>query len=92
MRSSLVISLVCSVLVNSLPVEDWSDLDYPNIYVEPQGDAPSESRIIGGSEATPNSHPYQVALFIQFPQGRSFCGGSIISENYILTAAHCMDK
>ncbi|KAF7283571.1 hypothetical protein GWI33_023416 [Rhynchophorus ferrugineus] len=92
MRSSLVISLVCSVLVNSLPVEDWSDLDYPNIYVEPQGDAPSESRIIGGSEATPNSHPYQVALFIQFPQGRSFCGGSIISENYILTAAHCMDN
>ncbi|XP_030753179.1 brachyurin-like [Sitophilus oryzae] len=64
----------------------------PNIYVEPHGEAPSETRIIGGSEATPNSFPYQVALFIEFPHGRSFCGGSLISNNYVLTAAHCMDK
>lgn len=45
-------------------------------------------RIVGGVEATEHAWPWQVALFID---NAWFCGGSIISENYILTAAHCAD-
>ncbi|XP_045462217.1 brachyurin-like isoform X2 [Harmonia axyridis] len=44
-------------------------------------------RIIGGDEATPHAYPYQVGLSIN--EGMSLCGGSLISSNYVLTAAHC---
>lgn len=43
-------------------------------------------RIVGGSDSTIESHPYIIAL--QF-RGRHSCGGSIINENTILSAAHC---
>merc|ERR1711963_1303254 len=49
---------------------------------------PSKDRIVGGFEAEPNQWPWQVALFVD---NAWFCGGSLISENYVLTAAHCVD-
>jgi len=48
----------------------------------------AEERIVGGFEAEPNQWPWQVALFID---DAWFCGGALISENYVLTAAHCVD-
>jgi len=44
-------------------------------------------KIVGGVEATPHEFPWQVGLFFN----GYFCGGTIISEKYILTAAHCAD-
>lgn len=49
---------------------------------------PSMDKIVGGEEATENQWPWQVALFVD---DAWFCGGSLISENYVLTAAHCVD-
>ncbi|MGJ2342679.1 S1 family serine peptidase, partial [Salmonella enterica subsp. enterica serovar Paratyphi A] len=46
------------------------------------------NRIVGGEEAVPNAWPWQVGLFID---GLYFCGGSLISDTVILTAAHCTD-
>ncbi|XP_066247805.1 trypsin-7-like [Euwallacea similis] len=44
-------------------------------------------RIIGGSPANIEDYPYQVLLMIDdLPN----CGGSIIQENFVLTAAHCI--
>merc|ERR1711892_450520 len=43
-------------------------------------------RIVGGTEATPHSFPWMAALFIN---DAWFCGGTLISDEYILTAAHC---
>merc|ERR1719234_80071 len=48
----------------------------------------AEGKIVGGHEAQENQWPWQVALFID---DAWFCGGSLISENYVLTAAHCVD-
>ena len=49
---------------------------------------PAMNKIVGGVEAAENQWPWQVALFID---DAWFCGGSLISENYVLTAAHCVD-
>lgn len=49
---------------------------------------PALDRIVGGVEATPNQWPWIVALFVD---DAWFCGGSLISENYVLTAAHCVE-
>uniref|UniRef100_T1DPJ9 Putative trypsin-like serine protease n=1 Tax=Anopheles aquasalis TaxID=42839 RepID=T1DPJ9_ANOAQ len=47
-------------------------------------------RIVGGQEATPGQFPYQIALLSNFPTGTGLCGGSVLTNNYILTAAHCV--
>lgn len=52
----------------------WEDDDY-------------SGRIVNGYDIEIQEVPYQIGIFVE----ESFaCGGSIISEKYILTAAHCL--
>merc|ERR1712168_1050289 len=47
-------------------------------------------RIVGGEEASDGEFPFQVSLRSIGALGAThFCGGSIINENWIVTAAHC---
>ncbi|XP_072251603.1 coagulation factor IXa isoform X1 [Leuresthes tenuis] len=46
-------------------------------------------RIVGGREAIPGEIPWQVALIAR-PSGHLFCGGSILRDRWIITAAHCL--
>ncbi|NXC72345.1 CTRL protease, partial [Anhinga anhinga] len=46
-----------------------------------------DQRIINGQSTVPGSWPWQVSL--QTRSGSHFCGGSLINENWIITAAHC---
>ena len=50
----------------------------------------SANRIIGGSVVSPHYIPYQVALTDYLDKGIPFCGGSLISPNYVLTSAQCI--
>ncbi|XP_063918631.1 brachyurin-like [Zophobas morio] len=49
-------------------------------------------RIINGENATLGQFPWQVGVDLGFNDTIWFCGGSIISEYWILTAAHCLDR
>ncbi|XP_026745213.1 trypsin beta-like [Trichoplusia ni] len=46
-------------------------------------------QIIGGRPTSVNRHPYQVSMVLN---GNSFCGGFIVSREYVLTAAHCVQN
>lgn len=53
-----------------------------------------DDRVINGSTARPGQFPYMVSIRTQFrvnntPIFRHRCGGSIISDRWVLSAAHC---
>jgi secreted trypsin-like serine protease len=46
--------------------------------------------IVGGTAAPDGAYPWQVRLYSSTDDQIGFCGGSIIDEKWILTAAHCL--
>uniref|UniRef100_A0A672G6H6 Zgc:100868 n=1 Tax=Salarias fasciatus TaxID=181472 RepID=A0A672G6H6_SALFA len=48
--------------------------------------SPRNSRIVGGAVALEGSWPWQVSLH---RSGGHFCGGSLINNQWVLSAAHC---
>uniref|UniRef100_A0A182PJ42 Peptidase S1 domain-containing protein n=1 Tax=Anopheles epiroticus TaxID=199890 RepID=A0A182PJ42_9DIPT len=53
----------------------------------------SVNRIIGGEETEPHELPYQVSLQWNYNNDSitpmHYCGGALLSESWVLTAAHC---
>ena len=45
------------------------------------------NRIVGGDDAVKNSWPWIVGVRM----GGYMCGGSILNDNHVMTAAHCCD-
>eukprot|EP00095_Tigriopus_kingsejongensis_P009000 maker-scaffold963_size76285-snap-gene-0.15 protein:Tk09000 transcript:maker-scaffold963_size76285-snap-gene-0.15-mRNA-1 annotation:"af461035_1collagenolytic serine protease" len=86
---ALVGSSMAFPKVNRAGLQDRSVL-YPHKiqkYIKENGPFPHQ-RIVGGQEAEPHSWPFIVALSID---DSFFCGGTILSDQWILTAAHCLD-
>ncbi|XP_071530783.1 uncharacterized protein [Panulirus ornatus] len=49
------------------------------------------NRIVGGSDAAFGTHPWQVAVIKEsFLSKRIACGGALLNEYWVVTAAHCI--
>merc|ERR1711936_776940 len=57
-----------------------------------EGECIKDGRVVNGQEAECNEWPWQVGIvrrdgnFVSTP----FCGGTLVNENHVITAAHCM--
>ncbi|XP_069970812.1 brachyurin-like [Penaeus vannamei] len=90
LRFSLLLFVACVVVTgNPAAGKPWHWKSLKPL-VNPRGSPKTGgTRIVGGTEAVPHSWPHQVALFVDFLY---FCGGSLISSEWVLTAAHCVDR
>ena len=52
--------------------------------------ATAQQKVVGGVDVDIKDYPWQVAL-TSSPSGGGFCGGSIIGDSWVLTAAHCVN-
>ncbi|KAI4459621.1 polyserase-related [Holotrichia oblita] len=73
MKSAVIIFAVCLLAVYAAPPILVPQLD---------------GRIVGGTNVTIQSHPYQISL-LYF--NSHICGGFIVAPRYVVTAAHCTD-
>ncbi|XP_067237782.1 trypsin-3-like [Chanodichthys erythropterus] len=55
------------------------------------GQAPLNTKIVGGQNANKGSWPWQASLH-RISSGSHFCGGSLITKDWVLSAAHCFES
>eukprot|EP00112_Aurelia_sp_Birch-Aquarium-sp1_P005325 Seg1602.6 transcript_id=Seg1602.6/GoldUCD/mRNA.D3Y31 product="Plasma kallikrein" protein_id=Seg1602.6/GoldUCD/D3Y31 len=51
-----------------------------------------KSFVVGGEDAAPGDWPWQVGLAKRSKPNRTFCGGSLINNQWVVTAGHCFGR
>ena len=62
----------------------WGVLTLPclRLVAQPRG------RILGGSQAEAHGRPYMASVQVN---GTHLCGGFLVAEQWVLSAAHCLE-
>jgi len=91
------IARICSAIAATLALVSWSlpatSQTADNQTADKEIEKRTDRRIVGGKETSIALHPYQVAIALKDDVDRGdnkvWCGGSIIAERWVLSAAHC---
>jgi len=82
----LVFSLYFFVIISTSSSQPWNSQNKEEV-----------GRIVHGEEVKPGERPYQASIQINYgdrltdsAKSTHFCGGAVLSDRYIITAAHCM--
>lgn len=83
-RRAVTVMGLCGALVPAL----LGCTDVPNDETTDETIGETAQEVIGGTEAIAGEFPWQVQLSI--PGFSHWCGGSVIDNDWVLTAAHCV--
>ncbi|KAL3674683.1 hypothetical protein V7S43_000623 [Phytophthora oleae] len=90
-RAGVIASLLAATLTQGYTFSETSDASVDSTKEESTGlTANQEDRIYGGSEADASKYPYIVSLREDDADGSTYCGGTLIASQYLVTAAHCV--
>ncbi|KAJ3643061.1 hypothetical protein Zmor_025798 [Zophobas morio] len=91
MKTAILILAIAAV---AFAAPKATKLHFRNLFKPPVGEITVRPtpKIIGGQEAVPHSIPYQTFLEVYSSSEGWYCGASLISQNYVLTAGHCGDE
>ncbi|XP_037939616.1 serine protease 3-like [Teleopsis dalmanni] len=87
MKVLLVFALIALASANGYTINKDEPVLLKDLSVEDNGEI--NGRITNGLQASENEFPYQVGLSLKKTLSSSWCGGSLIAKNWVLTAAHC---
>ncbi|XP_031414027.1 coagulation factor X isoform X2 [Clupea harengus] len=70
-----------------LPLEDEVEEVIEDVILP---ESVGDTRVVNGEDCPPGECPWQALLMNE--EGMGFCGGTILNEFFILSAAHCMNQ
>jgi secreted trypsin-like serine protease len=93
---ALLVIAALGAFANALPQRSdpesyWYDPATCGRSKYPDAGAPAVPYIVGGAISREHEFPWQVYLRTPGQATSFFCGGSIITPTYVITAAHCTD-